>query len=104
MDSLYALGRIGVSIHSTTLQLDELKAARANSRTLSGSTGRENDEQMLLTHSSGKLIAQTLEIPELEVEIDRAVKQVERSLAAKRELEEEKQEIESATKEGKAKS
>ncbi len=35
---------------------------------------------MLLSQSSGKLIAETLEIPELAVEIERAVAQIEKSV------------------------
>ena len=43
-------------------------------------------------------MAETLKIPELEVEVERAIAQVERSLAAKEEMVEEKMEIGSATK------
>ena len=43
-------------------------------------------------------MAETLEIPELEVEVERAVAQVERSLAAKEEMVEEKMDLRSATK------
>lgn len=53
---------------------------------------------MVLSQSSGRLIAETVEVPELQIEIERAVAQVERSLAAREELVEEKREIESATK------
>lgn len=57
-----------------------------------------NQEQMLLDRDSGELIANYLEIPELAVEIKRAVWQVERSLKAKQELGEEKKELEEAIK------
>jgi len=55
-------------------------------------------ERMLLHQSSGELIAEYLEIPELAMEINRAAWQVERSLKAKQELQEEKSELEQATK------
>ena len=55
-------------------------------------------EKMLLSESSGQLIADSLDVPELAVEIKRAVWQEERSLRARQEYQEEKQEIEEATK------
>lgn len=55
-------------------------------------------EEMLLSQSSGPVIADYLQVPELAMEIQRAVWQVERSLQAKRELREEKQAIDTATK------
>lgn len=56
------------------------------------------EEQMLLDQGSGEVIAEHLEIPEMAVEIKRAVWQVERSLKAKQELGEEKDALEQATK------
>lgn len=57
-----------------------------------------DQEQMLLDRESGELIADYLEIPEIAVEIKRAVWQVERSLKSKQELVEVKKELEEATK------
>lgn len=54
-------------------------------------------EQMLLDQSSGELIAEYLQVPEMAAEIKRAVWQVERSLNAKQELGEEKSALERAT-------
>lgn len=54
-------------------------------------------EQMLLDQSSGELIAEYLQVPEMAAEIKRAVWQVERSLNAKHELGEEKSALEQAT-------
>ena len=48
------------------------------------------DEEMLLTTGSGKLLADALQMRELEVEVDRAVEQVQKSLAAESEAKEEK--------------
>lgn len=56
-------------------------------------------ERMLLIPSNGKLIADMVEVPELDEHIHRAVKQVEKSLSAKRELNEEKEELDSVNKE-----
>lgn len=58
----------------------------------------EPDESMLLSASSGKLIAHCLDAPELEQEIERAVKQVEKALIAEKELMEERRSIDAATK------
>ncbi len=52
---------------------------------------------MLLQQWNGKLIAQALEVPELEVELERAIWQVEESLKTKEELEQDKKSIEAAT-------
>ncbi len=71
-----------------------------NTGSVSSSTSisNANDEKMLLAESSGQLIADYVDVPELAVEIQRAVWQVERSLKAKQEYQEEKKEIEAATK------
>lgn len=63
----------------------------------------ESDERMLLQPHDGKRIAEALEIPEIEVEIERAVTQVQQSLKARRELEEEKEDLDSAVNETKTK-
>lgn len=68
------------------------------SRPSGESLSKVKEEKMLLNGSSAQLIADYLMVPEVAVEIKRAVWQVERSLKAKQEYREEKQEIESATK------
>ena len=55
-------------------------------------------EIMLLSKSSGQLFAGHLDVPELAIEIERAVWQVERALKAQNELSEEKAELDAATK------
>ncbi|KAL9013801.1 MAG: hypothetical protein Q9173_001529 [Seirophora scorigena] len=57
------------------------------------------DERMLLTPSSGRLIADMVDVPELEEHIHRAVKQVVKSLKAKEELHQEKGELDSVNRE-----
>lgn len=56
-------------------------------------------ERMLLTPSSGRLIADMVDVPELEEHIHRAVKQVEKSLKAKEELHQAKGDLESVNRE-----
>ncbi|KAL8975504.1 MAG: hypothetical protein Q9197_000242 [Variospora fuerteventurae] len=56
-------------------------------------------ERMLLTSSSGRLVADMVDVPELEEHIHRAVKQVEKSLKAKEEWNDEKRELDNANKE-----
>ena len=58
----------------------------------------ENEERMLLSKSSGRLVAEYLEVPELAVEIDRAVWQVEKALKTQQELKEEKAALDAATR------
>ena len=55
-------------------------------------------EKMLLSKSSAQLFAGDLDVPELAIEIERAVWQVERALKAQNELGEEKAELDAATK------
>jgi len=52
---------------------------------------------MLLQIWNGKLLAERFKLPDMQIEIERAVEQVEKTIKAKEELVEEKQEIEKAT-------
>ena len=56
------------------------------------------EEKLLLGESSGQVIADHLKVPELAMEIKRAVWQIKRSLRAKQDLQEEKRDMEAATK------
>jgi len=60
-------------------------------------------ETMVLHKSDGKRIAEALNIPELYVELDRAVWQVEKSLQAEKERNGEKTELDSLNAESKKK-
>ena len=55
-------------------------------------------ERMLLSKSSGQLLAGHLDVPELAIEVERAVWQVEKALKAQNELREEKAELDAATR------
>lgn len=56
------------------------------------------NDVMLLQRWNGKLLAEEFQLPEMEVEIERAVEQVEKSIKANEELINEKTEIEKATR------
>lgn len=60
-------------------------------------THDDTEDVMVLQRWNGKLIAERFKLPEMEVEIERAVEQVEQSIKAKEELIEEKIELEQAT-------
>ena len=62
------------------------------------SAPEETEERMLLSKPSGQLFAQYLEVPELAVEVERAVWQVEKGLKAQQDRKEEKAELDSATR------
>lgn len=98
MDTVYSIARVDAVLSGAMKEVERFKAARDDKQAKLQETSDARDEEMVLSQSSAKLIADTLEVPELEIEIERAVAQVERSLAARHELVEEKKEIESATK------
>jgi hypothetical protein len=58
--------------------------------------GTDAEERMLLQPDTHKLIAQSLEVPELAAEVERAVRQVSGSL--ERRAEQEKQQVEAESK------
>lgn len=60
-------------------------------------TNGGTEDVMVLQRWNGKLIAEQFKLPDMEVEIERAVEQVEKSIKAKEELIEEKLELEKAT-------
>ncbi|KAK8172843.1 mitochondrial K+-H+ exchange-related-domain-containing protein [Phyllosticta citrichinensis] len=64
-------------------------------------TNNGSEDVMVLQKWNGKLLAEKYHLPEMEVEIERAVEQVENSIKAKDELKEEKEEIEKSTSYGK---
>lgn len=74
----------------------EIDSIHSGSSAKSVQDGRE--ERMLLSKSSGQLFAEYLDVPELAVEVERAVWQVEKALKAQQELQEEKAELDAATK------
>lgn len=53
---------------------------------------------MLLSPSDGRIIAETLEVPELEQEVERAIHQVSAQLRRNKDVNEEKHALDSAAK------
>lgn len=85
------------AIYSTKVPEDATKKVPINaaSKTASQSsdaTESKDEETMVLSKGSAKMIASALEIPELEVELDRAIWQVETKLKGE-ELKEEKKDL-----------
>jgi hypothetical protein len=79
LDELYATGR---------------RSSNGGSASISKNpSGTLEEEKMLLHKTDGKRISEALGIPELDVELDRAVWQVEKALKAAKELGEEKEEL-----------
>ena len=72
------------------------KSVQDNAAENEGSETSESkdEEAMVLTKASAKIIADTLEVPELEVELDRAIWQVETALRGHEELRQEKVDLE----------
>ena len=66
------------------------------SKLIQEQTNGGSEDVMLLQGWNGKLLAERFKLPGMEVEIERAVEQVEQSIKAKEELMEEKREIERA--------
>ncbi|KAH9871182.1 hypothetical protein J1614_006758 [Plenodomus biglobosus] len=60
-------------------------------------TNNESEDVMVLQRWNGKLIAEQFQLPDMEVEIERAVEQVEKSIKGQEKLMEEKLEQERAT-------
>ena len=75
----------------TTDQAEEV------ARVVHQQTNNDTEDVMVLQRWNGKLIAEQFQLPDMEVEIERAVEQVEKSIKSKEELMEEKLELEKAT-------
>ena len=68
------------------------------SRVVEAQTQNDTEDVMVLQKWNGKLIAEAFHLPEMEIEIERAVEQVEKAIEKeKSELDEEKQELMRAT-------
>jgi len=82
LDELYSSGKRPFDTRSVS--------SRASQDSTTG------EDSMVLHKSDGKRIAQALEIPELDIELDRAVWQVEKALTAEKELKQEKAKLDEA--------
>lgn len=73
-----------VALDTTTNQIEadtvDFPPELGSTKEVKSETISNTEEKMLLSKSSGKLIAKWLDLPEIHAEIDRAVWQVERSI------------------------
>jgi hypothetical protein len=81
-------------LYSTGEQPFDAQSVSSSEESLSST---QKEEKMLLHKSNGKRIAEALGIPELDVELDRAVWQVERALKAEEQLKDRKKELDRAS-------
>lgn len=68
----------------------------SNSAGLEPKDSTADTDTLILHKSDGKRISQVLEMPELDIELDRAVWQVEKALKAEKELKQEKADLQEA--------
>jgi len=98
LDTAYSAATIATSIAKLEKEFEDIKRSADNDYVdavdLSGPA-----ESMLLSQSSGKLIAESLETPELAVEIERAIAQIEKTLKAEKLEEQEKRQQRAVEKE-----
>jgi hypothetical protein len=104
LDAMYATGLIHptrqASREAETPSEDDIERV---SRVVAEQTQGDAEEVMVLQKWNGKLLAEAFELPEMEVEIERAVEQVEKSIGEERRLREEKREVERRAKDGEKK-
>ena len=91
------LAYIEAEMDKTMGELDK-EMAKIRSGSSIDSVSDIQKERMLLSKPSGQLFAGHLDVPELAIEVERAVWQVEKALKAQNELREEKAELDAATK------
>ena len=95
LDAMYATGLL----HPTRQASREAETPSDEdvervSRVVSEQTQGDAEEVMVLQKWNGKLLAEAFHLPEMEVEIERAVEQVEKSIGEERKFREEKREVE----------
>lgn len=74
-----------------TKSLEKVIVTAAHSPDLEFAPGHDSyPETMLLSQSNGKAIAQSLKVPELEAEMERAIEQVEIAISSQKRLEDER--------------
>ncbi|KAL8669669.1 MAG: hypothetical protein Q9168_005753 [Polycauliona sp. 1 TL-2023] len=100
---VYNMASLDIGMKQCDSMLEEIKTYKTTGKfdniktnVTTEPNARTDVEEMLLSPSDGKIISELVEAPELEEHIQRAVKQVEKALKAEKELQEEKQDLESA--------
>lgn len=79
-----------VSSNTSMTQLQQV-VERTKEEGQDTESGEPPPEQLLLSKTSGKIIAEQLDVPALEVEIERAIWQVERDMKAREHSQHEKE-------------
>lgn len=98
LDSLYAAGLLNKSrAESRQASMPTIEQTDEIAESITAKSDDGTEDVMLLQRWNGKLLAEQFKLPEMEVEIERAVDQVEISINARKELVEEKEQIEQAT-------
>ena len=94
MDELYTAGLLHPSRSaSRSAPIPTTEETAKVAQIVETQTNGGKEDVMVLQRWNGKLIAERFKLPEMEVEIERAVEQVEKAVAKERgELEEEKRE------------
>ena len=92
----YNVAELEVATKELDLAVEEVKEKKSQARVQP--VAEADIEKMLLTQSDGKIISELVDVPELEEQVQRAVKQVEKVLKAEKELQEEKQELDNVNK------
>lgn len=97
IDSIYAVQSIGRSLHALSKEFEnEITPPVEESK----SQKPDDEPTMLLSPSDGRIIAETLEVPELEQEVERAIHQVSSQLRKNKDVYKEKPGHDSAAKKG----
>lgn len=98
IDTVYAVQNIGRSLQALSKEFgNKITPPIQNTR----SEKSEEEPIMLLSPSDGRIIAETLEVPELEQELERAIHQVGAQLRRNKDVSEKKHALDPAAKKAK---
>lgn len=101
LDTIYAVQGVGASLKKLGADVKKEKTPSKNSSQISEES--DEPETMLLEPLDGRAIADCLEVPEMEQEIERAIHQVKGALNKKKLLDEEKRALDAANEKPEAK-
>ncbi|KAL8774334.1 MAG: hypothetical protein Q9209_001085 [Squamulea sp. 1 TL-2023] len=101
LDLAYQAG--GLDLSMKELESNVKRVLKGSLDAVSEANPGKAAETMLLTQSSGRLVSELADVPELEEQLQRAVKQVEKALRAQSELLEEKQDLDNVNKDADSK-
>jgi hypothetical protein len=104
LDAMYASGLLHPTRqHSRDAETPSDDEIEKVSKVVAEQTAGDEAEVMVLQKWNGKLLAEAFDLPEMEVEIERAVEQVEKAIKSDEKLREEKREVERKGKDGEKK-